>query len=479
MVSERKRCQYVFKDLLEEEEVSCTRGVWKGSDRYCVFHDPGKKTEKAKEEFTRALRKQLGPGDFDCRGYEFPRLGNMRISERTIDAFEFTCLLPDSRTIPDGADFRRAHFPLEVVFSDCKFGDAVSFGMARFAQGANFAEATFGDKADFSFSCFGGWANFQVAEFGSEANFSVAQFQKGGSFYWTFFGPGACFAMAELGEVDLQGAKLPEGRFAGCDLSEATINAETDFTGRKDVLGDELCARTGKSDRGDARYAYADAEDAYRRVRQLLKAHGFYHLAGEFYYRERVCRRRGFHIALVPRWMLRGCRPLLHSAGTVCFVARAGWHRTAHRTPALISWVLRAIGLCLGRCQKSIRRSLEAERRHSVLSWLAEVAAFDWLCGYGERPGRLIKRAALFMFIYAVVYFYFLRDWVLTSSGEKLQGFLDALYFSAATFTTLGFGDYAPRGSDWVKLLVVSEAALGVVIIGLAMVTFARKAIRD
>lgn len=80
---------------------------------------------------------------------------------------------------------------------------------------------------------------------------------------------------------------------------------------------------------------------------------------------------------------------------------------------------------------------------------------------------------------YAVLPFCFLRDWVLTSSSEKLHDFLDALYFSAPTFTTLGFGDYAPSGSSWVKLLVVSEAALGAVMIGLAMVTFARKAIRD
>lgn len=51
--------------------------------------------------------------------------------------------------------------------------------------------------------------------------------------------------------------------------------------------------------------------------------------------------------------------------------------------------------------------------------------------------------------------------------GADLNGFLTALYFSAATATTVGYGDVAPVG--WVRGVAVGEAAAGLLLFGIVV----------
>ena len=64
------------------------------------------------------------------------------------------------------------------------------------------------------------------------------------------------------------------------------------------------------------------------------------------------------------------------------------------------------------------------------------------------------------------------------SPGEVTTPILLArvAYFSAVTFTTLGYGDYHPVG--WVKLIAAAEAFMGAATIALVTVIFARRFIR-
>jgi ion channel len=48
-------------------------------------------------------------------------------------------------------------------------------------------------------------------------------------------------------------------------------------------------------------------------------------------------------------------------------------------------------------------------------------------------------------------------------AGQKLLGFFDYLYFSAVTFSTVGFGDLAPVGP--IRLFAATEALAGFVLI--------------
>jgi hypothetical protein len=67
--------------------------------------------------------------------------------------------------------------------------------------------------------------------------------------------------------------------------------------------------------------------------------------------------------------------------------------------------------------------------------------------------------------LYALTYLWFTKQLAIGAfKGATELGFLDSLYFSAETFTSLGFGDITPVGS--LQLVVGSEALIGLLLIG-------------
>ena len=63
-----------------------------------------------------------------------------------------------------------------------------------------------------------------------------------------------------------------------------------------------------------------------------------------------------------------------------------------------------------------------------------------------------------------------------SSTGRVHGDFLDALYFSVVTFTSLGYGDIRPVGGA--RLLAGIESLLGVFAISLFVFVFCRRMIR-
>ncbi len=59
---------------------------------------------------------------------------------------------------------------------------------------------------------------------------------------------------------------------------------------------------------------------------------------------------------------------------------------------------------------------------------------------------------------------------------DNALAFLNILYFSVATFTTLGYGDMSPVGIS--RLIAASEAFLGAFILALFVVVFVKKMTR-
>jgi len=67
--------------------------------------------------------------------------------------------------------------------------------------------------------------------------------------------------------------------------------------------------------------------------------------------------------------------------------------------------------------------------------------------------------------LYALTYLWFAKTLAIGGfKGATDLGFLDSLYFSAETFTSLGFGDITPVGP--LQLIVGSEALIGLLLIG-------------
>ncbi len=87
--------------------------------------------------------------------------------------------------------------------------------------------------------------------------------------------------------------------------------------------------------------------------------------------------------------------------------------------------------------------------------------------GYGERWWNILFWMVGIIFGLAAAYFF----WGSFSSSS----FADTLYYSVASFTALGYGNWAPQPTGWAKGVGAAEAVLGVSMMALFLVTFVRK----
>jgi len=102
-----------------------------------------------------------------------------------------------------------------------------------------------------------------------------------------------------------------------------------------------------------------------------------------------------------------------------------------------------------------------------------------WSCflngifGYGEQPGKVIVSAILVILLFASLFMIF----GISNVGIEFNtsnNFLDCVYFSTITFTTLGYGDFRPL-EGWGRILAGSEAFIGAFMMALFVYTFARR----
>jgi len=232
---------------------------------------------------------------------------------------------------------------------------------------------------------------------------------------------GANLETANLEEAHLAWASLDGANLAGASLRGAWLD-RTSFIGAY-LIGVEFSPDTkwGNIDWGN--YILGEetdgffglAEDTYRRLKQWHTNAGIYDVAGEFLFREMEAKRKNLS------WLQPPGRRWL------------GW------------WPLRG---------EKVRLN-----------------AYKWLYGYGERPWRVVAWAALVVFLVACAHFF-------TAGILTLSAFWDSLYYSAVSFTALGYGRWAPQPTGWVKGLGAFEAFIGVFMIALFLVTFTRKMIR-
>jgi len=88
-----------------------------------------------------------------------------------------------------------------------------------------------------------------------------------------------------------------------------------------------------------------------------------------------------------------------------------------------------------------------------------------FIFGYGEKPFRVITTSFITIMVYAAI---FDKLNVLPESGLRA-----ALYFSMVTFSTLGYGDLAPRKEY--RLFAASEALVGLILVGLFLFSLSRR----
>lgn len=141
---------------------------------------------------------------------------------------------------------------------------------------------------------------------------------------------------------------------------------------------------------------------------------------------------------------------------------------------------------------RNLKRYFIAEGRYNDASWASfkektmekmllkrkksiaylPAAFMGAICGYGEKPQRIVTSSLVVIFIYGVIFR--LLDMAVSARDTSLH-LWDYVYYSVVTFTTLGYGDIVPKASTAYRLLAASEAFLGVFLMGLFIFTLARK----
>jgi voltage-gated potassium channel Kch len=94
---------------------------------------------------------------------------------------------------------------------------------------------------------------------------------------------------------------------------------------------------------------------------------------------------------------------------------------------------------------------------------------------YGESPLRVLATGAGTILSCGVLYYAF--DLIQRSGDSGTVTLFDAMYFSALTFTTLGYGDFNPTDSAG-QVLAVAETSMGVILLAILVFVFGRRATR-
>ena len=252
-----------------------------------------------------------------------------------------------------------------------------------------------------------------------------------------------CFHGADLGHTDLKDADLFRADLREADLFRADLRgtfmreAQMEKNFLAGVRIDE------QTDLADISWGhkhinewerigfYGNARAVYRQLFTWHKNHGYSDVAGEFLYREWVCKR------LEARSVLSD---------------ELSW-RSPWRIPG-------ALGLLWWK---------------ALIKFLF-LASFELLFGYGERPFRVSFVAAFVVFLFAMIYFLYPLSELDSIGGAELSSRLwHSFYFSLVSFTTLGYGGWVGHPDSWIRSLGSIESFIGLFITAMFLVTFARK----
>ena len=253
---------------------------------------------------------------------------------------------------------------------------------------------------------------------------------------------------ADLRETDLSRTDLREADLFHADLRDAdlfqtdlraTFLIQADFRGTF-ALAPIIDDQTNLDDVnwGD-RYInawerarlYRNARGSYRQLNIWHQNHGHSDIAGEFLFREWVCKRK------------EALEDLTEGLS---------WRRPG-RTLKTLGW-----------------------------RWWRNLVVFCWLIvhelvfGYGERPIRVALTAAVIVLGFTLVFFLYNPSEILAGGAREFWFRLwQSFYFSLVSFTTLGYGEWIEHPDSWVRYLGGLESFVGLMITAIFLVTFTRK----
>lgn len=318
-------------------------------------------------------------------------------------------------TVEATVDFGDATFHGEALFGPVTFKAQAWFRKVTFEGRAFFVGSTFDNNALFADAVFQRDADFSRARFKDEVWFIAATLKRTGVFLQTAFNGNVSFQ-----DADFQG----NVRFDG-----AVFNAHADFTGVTLSPGrDIVVERPSRLPAIRASTPFREVEQGetlYRLAKQAAQQRGDYRRAGEYHYAEQCAVESGRRRAC--RW--RPCK-------------RDFWRRRNTR---------------------------------KIVSSILELLFVRGLFGYGEMPHRALIVGLLVVALWSL--FFWTGAGIIPGGSAYTNydpSFCKCVYFSAVTFTTLGYGDFEPK-PGFFRFLAGAEAFLGAALMALFIVGLARK----
>ncbi len=122
-------------------------------------------------------------------------------------------------------------------------------------------------------------------------------------------------------------------------------------------------------------------------------------------------------------------------------------------------------------CERLMQRKVLWQRK-SFFRWSTSLL-FGIICGYGEKPYRSFIVSFVIVVLYSLFYYAF--NSVIQTGITATVTWWDILAFSAATFCTISFPDLVPKADFVTRLLVSSEAFLGIFAFGLFIFTLTKR----
>ncbi|MGC1120641.1 MAG: pentapeptide repeat-containing protein [Candidatus Methanofastidiosia archaeon] len=509
------RCYYAWEEWDREKgkfvKKCCQKETWKGSDEFCIFHDPSQ--EKDIGLFKEMLEEQIEaetsihnfvgycfPEEWDFSGKEFRlnvHFNGASFGQNVDFSKAFFCKNVEfSHAVFQGnADFLRATFQ-KAGFSSTTFQSNADFGEVAFQDDADFWEATF-QEANFSFATFQRnsdfnraifkkdvrfyktifhTTNFNEATFQDDVDFNKATFQQHVSFYETVFLKGACFWGVILkdssnfrfvtfqGDADFWGATFQKADFLGATFQknayfrEVTFQGDADFSGTTiresfDLVPEQV---SGILDFRGAKFLLTSSVAANLRKAKFYRAYlqnvVFMNCVWPedcIIYEEKHMNDKNINLSFSTlETIYRNLKQNTQSHGDY---ARAGefYYR-----------------------EMEMRRESATRTRERV-----GLEAYKHLAGYGERYWNTAVVSASIVFIFAFLYGALDCLHYSIENPSLQQKIIDVIYFSFVTFTTLGLGDIAPA-TTLGKVLICVEAVIGAFMIAVFVVVFVRKMAR-
>jgi uncharacterized protein YjbI with pentapeptide repeats len=445
-----------------------------------MFHEP--EFWKHEPQLVReAIRCQVEDEDFNFEGCHFPEINFSQVVKnkeigRNVNFrnahFHENISFSRSPSVVRfrEADFRGAVFHKDADFSDVEFTFAdftgvvfsgaadfegarffgVFFICSKFAMFTSFDGARFYGDAYFHSAEFNAGAQFKSAKFFHEARFLSARFLRIADFSRASFYDRAFFAHAAFsGGVAFWGIDMAAVRF---DFSYAVFYRE--------LLVDEVQWSSRRYRIWIEETNLKKAMMSYHTLKKAFLAMGNYRLSGELFYNEMRCRQRLLSACLrsFPNLLtflkpIYTASPLKNLVGS--FVKRI-------QETQIIKYLLNIVYR-----QDTCKYDDDSRGFWDSFGDWVWLQVFYYTCGFGERPLRVVGMSFLTIFLFAIAY------WLAAPIS-----IFTALYLSCDCFVAFAAfqNDTVPFDFRWLMYL---EAAIGIAIMSLFLVTFTRKMMRD